>query len=123
MKPEQAFYKLLKPNIPGLPERIENAAGAGNPDFFCIWAGRVYWVEVKVAKSINYSVKDLLEPSQIAWARRYQSHGGTIFFVVRHKDTISVFDGSYALLEKLEKPFDWKKFSLAIHLKLMQEFS
>lgn len=122
MKPEQAFYQLLRPHLPGHPERIENAAGAGTPDFHCIDAGETYWVECKVSKSHNYDIYSLLEPSQRAWGHRYvNDYGGNLFYIVRHKDEISLFDGHFNRLEKIVKPFEWKLLGLVIRLNIMQK--
>lgn len=121
MKPEQSFYKLLKPNIPGHAERVENVAGAGMPDFFCIYNGSPFWIECKAPTTKKWNLLDLLEPSQKAWRVRYLSHGGDVFYVVRSGSEIHLFDGHLNLIEKLVKPFDWPQFKLEITLKLFMK--
>ncbi len=119
MKPEQGFYRLLSPHLPGVAERIENAAGAGTPDFYCIWNGVSYFVECKVAKTKNWDLIKLLEPSQIAWYRRHYMNGGNTFFIVRYEDTISLFSTLTNVIYYCEKPFDWKSLTSTIEQELL----
>lgn len=119
MRPEQAFYQLLRPHLPGLPERIENAAGAGTPDFHCIYSGLVYWVECKTPRTKKWELLKLLEPSQIAWYKRYALSGGTVFFVVKDISGIHLFSSLTNKIGFYPKPYDWSAFSLEINLQLL----
>lgn len=111
MKPEQALYQLLRPHLPGFPERIENVAGSGTPDFHCIYEGRTYWVECKTPKVKKWDLIRLLEPSQIAWYKRHHIYGGKVFFIVRDSNGIHLFNSISSKIGVYGIPFDWSAFS------------
>lgn len=119
MKPEQAFYQLLKPHLPGFAERIENSAGAGTPDFHCTWNGRTYWVEVKRPKTKKWDLIRLLEPSQIAWYKRHHMHGGQTFFIVRDDVGITVFKNLTDVIYFSQKPFHWGSLTSTIQQEIL----
>lgn len=121
MKPEQAFYQLLRPHLPGFPERIENCAGVGTPDFHCIFEGATYWVECKVPRAKKWDLYKLLEPSQIAWYKRHNLHGGTVFFIVRDDIGIHLFNSITNKIGVYPKPFDWEALKLEINLQLINQ--
>lgn len=121
MKPEQAFYRLLSPHLPGFPERIENCAGAGTPDFHCIYNGSTYWVECKAPKTKKWELVKLLEPSQVAWQARYKMNGGIVFFIVRDDRGIHLFNSTTNKVGFYPAPFDWNALALEINLQLISQ--
>ncbi len=128
MKPEQAFWKLIKPHLPGDIERIENIASVGTPDVNMCHKGREYWLELKVddkdpipvdsriGSTIDLSSWRKVKPTQLLWHKKRTSHGGAVLLVIRSVSTIYLLQqtknnyGYYFLLMKLEKPWDWETF-------------
>lgn len=121
MKPEQQLYQQLRQHLPGFPERVENAAGAGTPDFHCIHSGTTYFVECKVARSKKWDLYKLLEPSQIAWYKRYDRHGGQMFFAVLDFEALHLFNSITNKVGMYPLPIDWAAFSLEINLQLINK--
>jgi penicillin-binding protein-related factor A (putative recombinase) len=121
MKPEQAFYQQIRPHLPGFPERIENCAGAGTPDFHCIWQGVTYWVECKAPKVKKWDLYKLLEPSQIAWYKRHDTHGGLVFFVVKDSIGIHLFNSITNKIGVYSGADKWAAFSCEINIQLLNK--
>ena len=75
------FWNTLKRNLPKNchTTRIENRHGGGVPDVHIVWAGLVFWLELKTTK--NNTVR--LSPNQIAWNTAYSRLGGINFILVK----------------------------------------
>lgn len=94
---ETAVWRLVKQNLPGHLQRIENMASPGAPDVNACWRGHETWIELKVAKGNYVYFRD----AQIAWfARRIKEGGqavvlirkGDLLYVVHAKDLLTLTD-------------------------------
>jgi hypothetical protein len=121
MTPEQSFWKLLKPHIPGHVCRIENSCGSGMPDVNFCYQCRDIWLEIKADKLIpdNSRVGDsvvnppCIRESQKIWHRARHLEGGDVIVVGRYKDTIvglcTTRDiGVYRVELIASKPWNWE---------------
>ena len=65
------------------------------PDVHIVWAGLVFWLELKTTK--NNSVR--ISPHQIAWNTAYSRSGGLSFILVKHLSSgdLFLFRGASAL--------------------------
>ena len=57
------------------------------PDVHIVWAGLVFWLELKTTK--NNTVR--LSPNQIAWNTAYSRSGGLSFILVKHLPSGDLF--------------------------------
>jgi hypothetical protein len=92
MKPEQTFWNQLKKHLPGFNQRIENAAGAGTPDVYCVWE-KSFWIELKVHPND-------LSPIQKEWHKRNCLNGGHSFVVSKVGGT--EFSVAHILIRKIK---------------------
>ena len=65
------------------------------PDVHVVWAGLVFWLELKTTK--NNTVR--ISPQQIAWNTAYSRSGGLSFILVKHLSSgdLFLFRGARAL--------------------------
>lgn len=117
MKPEQLLWQLVKPYIPGHRERIENAVGVGMPDVHWTYNGQSNWMELKVAKTPEQTVEELLEPSQRVWHKKNLSEDGRVYVLVRYGPKITLFKAMrsmegvhYVSIFAQTKPWSWLHF-------------
>lgn len=87
MKPEQAFYQMIRPHLLGHVQRIENTAGDGAPDLNICYGGKEMWVELKVA----ISGEVVLRKEQYAWMTRRHQNLGKCFVIALHGDLIRIY--------------------------------
>lgn len=129
MKPEQAFWKLVKPHLPGHFERIENIAGVGIPDVNLCLKGRDYWIELKVDEkvpivparflggAIDLSTWKRLNPLQRLWHIKRTAQGGAVLLLIRAGDCVYLLQKTkdpypyYTQLLKLTKPWNWQQLT------------
>ncbi len=121
MTPEQKFWQLLKPHVPGHVDRIENSASVGIPDVCYCYRGLTTWLELK-AKPIRGEVGTIIETpscirvSQVIWHDQRKFHGGRVLVATRFEDTIVLLTkfhmpGRYKVnLVQTTKPWDWEAF-------------
>ena len=116
---EKALWNRIRRHLPGVSDRVENAAGPGFPDAYADHEKGSYWVELKVtsesAASDKGRVVGLLRPSQVVWLRRHVREGASAFMIVGHKRGLVIHrvvyrDGSVDVekLFSLTGPFDLK---------------
>ena len=95
--PEANFWNTIRRNLPNNchTTRIENRHGGGVPDVHVVWAGLVFWLELKTTK--NNTVR--ISPQQIAWNTAYSRSGGLSFILVKHLSSgdLFLFRGARAL--------------------------
>ena len=95
--PEANFWNTIRRNLPNNchTTRIENRHGGGVPDVHVVWAGLVFWLELKTTK--NNTVR--ISPQQIAWNTAYSRSGGLSFILVKHLSSgdLILFRGARAL--------------------------
>ena len=95
--PEANFWNTIRRNLPSNchTTRIENRHGGGVPDVHVVWAGLVFWLELKTTK--NNTVR--ISPQQIAWNTAYSRSGGLSFILVKHLSSgdLFLFRGARAL--------------------------
>ena len=129
---ENALWSLIRRNIKGHCQRVENAVGLGTPDVNCCYEDIEVWIELKIVKgNLIY-----FEWSQIAWIkqRTHEKINGNVLIMARHKDDIIAFDARFLPTEKLKrkvnkagldirdvnyirwpKPYDWKEIQEYIY--------
>lgn len=106
MTPEQKFWQLLKPHIPGHVQRIENSTSVGIPDVNFAYNGKETWLELKAGSK--------LRDSQKIWHQQRTIQGSRVLVVERLGDIIYISKptgneiGEYSLLWKESKPWSWK---------------
>jgi hypothetical protein len=118
MKPEQALWQLIKPYVPGHRERVENAAMVGGPDVNYCFNGKETWIELKVAKTENQDVLDLLRPEQKIWHLKRVIQGGKVFVLIRYRNKLVLLRAmnggksvcNYTTSIVLEMPWRWETF-------------
>ena len=95
--PEANFWNTIRRNLPNNchTTRIENRHGGGVPDVHVVWAGLVFWLELKTTK--NNTVR--ISPQQIAWNTAYSRSGGLSFILGKHLSSgdLFLFRGARAL--------------------------
>ena len=95
--PEANFWNTIRRNLPNNchTTRIENRHGGGVPDVHVVWAGLVFWLELKTTK--NNTVR--ISPQQVAWNTAYSRSGGLSFILVKHLSSgdLILFRGARAL--------------------------
>ncbi|HBP66248.1 MAG TPA: hypothetical protein DD730_18810 [Desulfosporosinus sp.] len=118
MTPEQKFWQLLKPHIPGHVNRIENSASVGIPDVNYCYNDRETWLELKANVNWLCQVRDVLDhpnkirDSQLIWHNQRFFHGGSrILVATRDGDSIKIISalGAYRYFVEgvFPKPWDW----------------
>jgi hypothetical protein len=122
-------------NLPGHTTRIENSAGAGQPDVNCCYQGSEAWVELKMAKGNYWHFRR----SQLAWAAQRCSQGGRALVLGRAGDTLYLFPmqvlvdlhdvfepagtelrikiAAIKTAKKFPKPFNWCEIIRAIYFE------
>ncbi len=80
MKKEKDTYQSLKRNLPKVHwQRIESGATSrGVPDINACYAGKEFWVELKILHGDRVS----LTPQQVAWHTRRSKQGGITWIMV-----------------------------------------
>ncbi len=108
MTPEQKFWQLLKPHVPGHVVRIENSLGSGIPDVNYCYMGRECWIELKAGSK--------LRTSQRIWRETRVRNGGKVFLIERIGSVIVltefvnlVGNTVYGIETVVPKPFDWSR--------------
>ena len=104
MTPEQKFWQLLKPHVPGHVNRIENTVGVGIPDVTYCYQGTETWIELKAGS--------VLRDSQYIWHHQHALAGGIVYLIQRDKDIIAVRKATailkeYILIGYFHKPWNW----------------
>lgn len=103
---EQKFWVKIRPYFQkhlNYVERIENKAGQGTPDVFCLNKnGRCIWVELKSVKNINELPE--FQKQQPVWHFRYALGGGVSVVLVNFGDGMYWVDG--ADIQKIKKGFE-----------------
>ena len=129
-KPEQKFWTLLRPQMPGDVSRIENMVDSGTPDVSGAWF-KDYWVELKVSenKVKEQDLYKLLRPSQKVWHFRRGKSGSLIFVFVKYPKFFLMYKympklrfdethlGMYILrtaIRKVKGKWEWAKFQSKI---------
>lgn len=131
---ESSFWSLVKSHVPAGVHaiRIENTAGAGQPDVNMCRDGREVWVELKVAHGERIEIRW----SQYVWWRARLSVVGRVRVLVRRDDgriemydpmrvcelvglghytqikgkkAFTVFLGALIPIATFYKPYDWKQ--------------
>ena len=131
---ETGLWTLIRMNIKGHCQRIENAVGLGTPDVNCCYNGSDVWIELKIVKGNLL----LFEWSQIAWfkQRTHEKINGNVLVIARHKENIIAFEARNLPTEKLKrkvnkagldirdveyvswsKPYDWAQIMFYIYNK------
>ena len=123
---ETGLWTLIRQNIRGHCQRVENAVGLGTPDVNCCYETFEVWIELKIVKG-----KQLyFEWTQIAWIkqRTHDKIMGRVLVMARDKDDIIAFNAKNLPTEKLRvkgkkavisiedikhlrwsKPYNWKE--------------
>jgi hypothetical protein len=132
---EAALWKLVRSNLPGHLQRIENLASPGAPDLNACYEGREAWIELKVAKGNYVFFRD----AQIAWFAKRIKQQGKCCVLIRKDNNIRIVHGEdlIAKSEHIEpsrdkacklhmqwitnaaypKPFDWEAIANDIYLR------
>jgi Holliday junction resolvase len=97
MKKEKDTYQSLKRNLPKVHwQRIESGATSrGVPDINACYAGKEFWVELKILHGDRVS----LTPQQVAWHTRRSKQGGITWIMVHDSktNTINLISGSQSV--------------------------
>ncbi len=123
MTPEQKFWQLLKPHIPGHVNRVENSMGSGMPDVQMCYNGVDTWIEVKAKQLLPKENRlgdnilgmyiPCLRDSQLIWHSQRRLHKGRTLVIGRHEDTITGLSCcgymEYICLLHEPKPWNWDK--------------
>lgn len=114
---ESQFWAMLKPQLLGKRERVENAVNVGTADVYTCYEGTHRWLELKVVDDIQ-KLWQRIRPEQKVWHDDMAKNGGITFIVTRvnnevfvHKCSLSGLD----LIFRMSKPFDWRKFREIIY--------
>jgi hypothetical protein len=104
MTPEQKFWQLLKPHVPGHVNRIENTVGNGIPDVNFCYKGKETWIELKAGSK--------LRDSQKIWHQQRALAGGRVFVIERALTVIRITRATelldvYLEVERFPRPWDW----------------
>src|SRR5690348_15084234 len=99
MTPEQKFWQLLKPHIPGHVNRIENSVANGMPDVNFAYGGKETWLELKANVNWLYTEFEIVErpkglrESQLIWHNQRKLYGDSrILVITRDKDIIKILE-------------------------------
>lgn len=104
MTPEQKFWQLLKPHVPGHVNRIENSTSNGIPDVNYCYKGQEVWLELKAGSKVR--------DTQKIWHQQRVIQGGRVLLVSRKDSYISIQQATKILGEYIthlveDKPWDW----------------
>ena len=92
---ERSLWERLNGCLPGVSDRVENAAGTGFPDVYGDCEKNSYWVELKVSPEKRALDKrralELLRPSQVVWLHRHVREGAVAFVAVGHPRGLVVY--------------------------------
>lgn len=105
MTPEQKFWQLLKPHIPGHVNRIENSTGVGIPDVNYCYNGQETWLELKAGSQLRISQK--------IWHYQRSLRAGRVLVIERINNDIRISKAlpileKYEVLTQEEKPWNWE---------------
>lgn len=76
-------------------QRLEDMYSTGVPDMFIMYNGSTAFIEVKHSRNpVVRSRKIGLNPSQVAWLRKYANNGGTCYVAYRAGSTFRLFNGA-----------------------------
>jgi len=92
---EVTLWGLLRKNLKGHFQRIENAVGTGTPDVCGCWSNTDIWIELKTVKGNNM----LFQWSQIAWFKKRHEELSTNIWVIARKGTTIYAFKTYSLFE------------------------
>lgn len=84
---ESKFWNLLKPMLPGFAFRVENSAGAGNPDVEVLYKGRTYYFELKATERKTMDevgALGLLRASQKLWHWEAAQQGVDVYTLIHY---------------------------------------
>jgi|TARA_R100000329_G_C7598933_1_gene212405 Holliday junction resolvase len=127
MKKEKDTYQSLKRNLPKVHwQRIESGATSrGVPDINACYAGKEFWVELKILHGDRVS----LTPQQVAWHTRRSKQGGITWIMVHDSktNTINLISGSQSvtlakhglsscMVIQHTRPIDWEALLLNLCL-------
>lgn len=128
---ERDLWKLIKEHLLGEYERVENLVSAGTPDVSGAFAGRDYWVELKVCRTKKLQDMDkLCSALQLRWHHRRACEGSRVFVLVRHGNALLLYfvavvihpehgkQTSHELCFLDSKPWNWGTFTEAMMVRL-----
>lgn len=111
---EAALWKLVRANLPGHLQRIENLASPGAPDLNACYMGSEAWVELKVAKGNYVFFRD----AQIAWFAKRLAQGGKCCVLVRKGDWIRIVH-AVDLINNSDRIEPYRDKACKLHLDYM----
>jgi hypothetical protein len=131
MTPEQNFWRLIKPYVPGHAMRVENSACPGTFDVNGCWDGHEYWIELKVhgVKKPATEIRPwgLLNRSQRAWSFERNTEKGRLLLLVRCVNHIRLYRYFGHLFVRTTdefifyRPYNWGSFIRMLKKEILDE--